>query len=126
MCDYRQCDVCGKKAFYDAELNYQDTPIVDKQKPVVGTSFYLDWLGDWKVLCIDCIGEYELKIVKINQKHEDTKKMPAKEVRFRFTHKDGTYEPFECGFGDFEGYGWFRSSDGSRWQWEDFDVEIVS
>ena len=37
LADYRLCDQCGCKTFYDAEVNYEAAD-----------------LGDWKVLCKDC------------------------------------------------------------------------
>ena len=41
LCDYRPCDVCGGKAFYDANLNYD-------------SDGGLDNLGDWVVICKSC------------------------------------------------------------------------
>lgn len=71
MADYRQCDVCGCKAFYDANLNY-DYP--DKNgndqwgNPAVkvrDSGYTLDHLGDWAVLCIDCAKTHKAVIVPI-------------------------------------------------------------
>ena len=53
--DYRLCDVCDCKTFYDANLNYEY---------VKGKGQVLDYLGDWKVLCQDCVKTHEVKIVK--------------------------------------------------------------
>ena len=55
MCDYRQCDVCGCKAFYDANLNYDD----ETGKP--------DYVGDWAVICDDCAKTHKCVIVKKEQ-----------------------------------------------------------
>lgn len=43
--DYRLCDVCGSKTFYDANLDYDF-----KEYP--GTGLYN--LGDWSVICRNC------------------------------------------------------------------------
>ena len=51
--DYRSCDVCGCKTYYDADLQYD-----------FGT--YPRWglrLGDWKVICIECAKTHECVIV---------------------------------------------------------------
>jgi hypothetical protein len=51
--DYRLCDVCEEKTFYDANLDY------DRDNGPHG----LVRLGDWKVLCIECAKTHEI-IVK--------------------------------------------------------------
>jgi len=54
--DYRSCDVCGCKTFYDAKLDYDfDT------YPKNGLR-----LGDWKVLCEKCAETYVVRIVNKN------------------------------------------------------------
>ncbi len=55
--DYRLCDVCGGKAFYDANLNYDirlrgDDDDWTQQEAARG--YKLDYLGDWAVICKDC------------------------------------------------------------------------
>lgn len=64
--DYRLCDVCGQKAFYDANLNYE------QGREVVGSvrnagllmgNTSLDRLGDWVVLCVECAKDHECVIV---------------------------------------------------------------
>jgi hypothetical protein len=57
--DYRSCDVCGGKAFYDANLNYDFENI----NPKTGDP-KLDYLGDWAVICIECAKKYECVIVE--------------------------------------------------------------
>jgi hypothetical protein len=52
--DYKQCDVCGNKTFYDAPLKYE------------GELPY--GVGDWKVICRECAKEYQ---VVIRGKHEN-------------------------------------------------------
>jgi hypothetical protein len=53
--DYRHCDVCGAKAFYDANLSYDE-----EEYPETG----LFNLGAWLCLCIACAKTHELKIIK--------------------------------------------------------------
>ena len=52
--DYRSCDKCGFKSFYDADLGYQGNHrnIVD-----------LPGLGDWAVICRRCALTYECVVV---------------------------------------------------------------
>lgn len=47
--DYRQCDVCGGKSFYDANLHYPD--IWEDEPLPSGT-------GDWAVICVECAKNY--------------------------------------------------------------------
>ena len=49
LADYRLCDICGNKTFYDANLNYDfdDPELKGKDWPLVG-------LGDWVVICKEC------------------------------------------------------------------------
>lgn len=77
--DYRSCDVCGGKAFYDAKLNYEtgdkvdgkwvysDTPYriagADQGKYGVG----LDYVGDWAVICADCAKTHKTVIVALTE-----------------------------------------------------------
>lgn len=54
--DYRSCDVCGCKTFYDANLNY-DFNDYNKNTGLHRT-------GDWKVICEECAKTHEVVIVK--------------------------------------------------------------
>jgi thiol:disulfide interchange protein len=54
-CDYRSCDVCGGKVFYDANLNYDHDD---------AGNITLDYLGDWCVICTECAKTHESKVVK--------------------------------------------------------------
>jgi len=64
MADYRLCDVCGCKAFYDSNLNYEYStgnwdgkPIPEDEKAHWAgevADIRLDYLGDWAVICRDC------------------------------------------------------------------------
>lgn len=66
MADYRQCDICGCKAFYDAHLNYQwetKSEPIPKDEQISGSpGMKLDYLGDWAVLCTDCAKTHECVI----------------------------------------------------------------
>lgn len=68
LCDYRLCDVCESKAFYDANLDYQrpseDQPayrLAGQTQPFNS----LGRVGDWAVLCTDCAKTHRTAIVKI-------------------------------------------------------------
>lgn len=72
MADYRQCDVCGCKAFYDANLNYEWPDKngngswgrkIEKDELVRDSSHKLDNLGDWAVLCTDCAKTHQCVIL---------------------------------------------------------------
>lgn len=55
--DYRLCDVCGCKTFYDSNLNYEySTKLnpIDETLFIRGSHYKLENLGDWAVLCRDC------------------------------------------------------------------------
>lgn len=52
--DYRSCDVCGAKTFYDANLNYDFDAY-----PKHGLR-----LGDWKVICEKCAETHEVKVTQ--------------------------------------------------------------
>lgn len=54
--DYRLCDVCGRKVFYDSNLNYDFSKCNSKGEPK------LDHLGDWAVICETCAETYECVI----------------------------------------------------------------
>ena len=80
--DYRHCDVCQTKCFYDANLNYEEGP--PRYRPdappyrVVGAEqeysteahlkkygLRLDYLGDWAVICSDCAKTHKTVIAPI-------------------------------------------------------------
>ena len=67
LADYRLCDVCGSKAFYDARLNYEQTSdgaLRNGGEMIQGLS--LDRLGDWYVLCADCARTHRCVIVSLD------------------------------------------------------------
>lgn len=82
MMDYRLCDVCGSKAFYDANLNYADTPspyfhqvpFRENGAEQPGTpeermahALRLDFLGDWSVICANCAKTHKCAVIAIQQ-----------------------------------------------------------
>lgn len=79
--DYKSCDVCSGKTFYDAHLNYEDgrDEWAKDRAPFreVGKEQYedkalnqksglrLNYLGDWAVLCTNCAKTHKTQIVPI-------------------------------------------------------------
>lgn len=62
-CDYRHCDVCDAKAFYDANLNYDDNGKLER-------------VGAMKVLCDDCAKTHEV-VIKAMGADVEGKENPA-------------------------------------------------
>ena len=64
MADYKKCNVCGCKTFYDARLHwpevgdelYYEHPITHEQLPYGA--------GDWAVLCPECAQTHKLIVEK--------------------------------------------------------------
>lgn len=67
-CDYRLCDVCGGKAFYDANLSYEHSSATERQPALVtgrvDSDYCLGSLGDWAVLCDKCSKTHMTQIVR--------------------------------------------------------------
>lgn len=72
--DYRQCDVCGCKAFYDANLNYEWPDKngngswgqkIEASHMVRDSGHALDYLGDWAVICRDCAKTHKCIVVPL-------------------------------------------------------------
>ena len=66
MADYRLCDVCGGKSFYDANLNYEypdghDGPGI-RNAGEVEPGLGLERVGDWVVICKECSKKYKAVI----------------------------------------------------------------
>jgi hypothetical protein len=80
LSDYRLCDVCGSKAFYDSELSYEDgppqyrdtkpyrvagEPQMDDEALSEKYGMRLGYLGDWAVICEDCAPRFRTLIEPI-------------------------------------------------------------
>jgi hypothetical protein len=78
--DYRLCDVCDGKVFYDANLNYEQgraSKWAKRQAPFRWAGeeqgkpenddwlLRLDYLGDWAVICDDCAKTHKTTVVPI-------------------------------------------------------------
>ena len=86
--DYRGCDVCDGKAFYDANLSYGDagdewarlreaTPYriagseqYDNPELLAKYGQTLGYVGDWAVICTDCSPRFRTLIEPIAQDGE--------------------------------------------------------
>jgi hypothetical protein len=53
LSDYRLCDVCGGKTFYDSNLSYDFDEYPDNG---------LSGVGDWAVLCRDCAKTHQVVV----------------------------------------------------------------
>lgn len=63
LADYRLCDLCESKAFYDANLNNDfDAP---EEEYIRDSGYALDNLGDWAVLCKECAKTHKCTIEEI-------------------------------------------------------------
>lgn len=62
--DYRLCDVCGAKTFYDASLNYNSP---NAEHP----HYWLYGVGDWVVICVECAKKYTCEAVPRARSTED-------------------------------------------------------
>lgn len=76
--DYRLCDVCDSKTFYDSDLNYDwDAPSSDKTVPSIryagkpDSGLWLDRLGDWAVICRECAKTHKTIVVPITHPAPD-------------------------------------------------------
>lgn len=78
--DYRCCDICDNKVFYDANLNYEQGPSEYRSTPpfrIAGKEQLdnpdvlhkhgsrLDYLGDWAVICENCAKTHKCVVVTI-------------------------------------------------------------
>lgn len=81
--DYRRCDVCDRKAFYDANLNYEwegdGTPFRVAGKPAEPTDMRLDYVGDWAVICTDCVKTHRTCVIPLDvvPRGEETRLLAA-------------------------------------------------
>jgi hypothetical protein len=60
LADYRLCDVCEKKCFYDSNVSYNDAQDADDDH-VEGMP---GWTGDWRVICVECTKTHAVIVVK--------------------------------------------------------------
>lgn len=81
LADYRLCDICDSKCFYDAHLNYETglseygaTPYkVNGNLQALDLEAHnkfgnrLDYLGDWAVLCRECAQKHKTVILPQSQ-----------------------------------------------------------
>lgn len=58
LTNYRLCDKCGGKAFYDAGLN--------NDSDALSNDYALDNLGDWAFLCRTCAKTHKCVIVPMD------------------------------------------------------------
>ena len=77
LADYRLCDVCGSKVFYDANLNYEQGKSAWDNEPIPKEEearengeqkdwgYRLDYLGDWAVICRDCAKTHKTVVIPI-------------------------------------------------------------
>jgi len=56
LSDYYLCDVCDRKTFYDAEVQYKNDITQERNLPV--------GVGDMRVLCPECATQYDIIIAK--------------------------------------------------------------
>jgi hypothetical protein len=67
--DYRSCDVCGCKVFYDANLDYDNFSDFAKSGGALFNNersyLELHTLGAWTVLCKSCTLTHVIKLEKI-------------------------------------------------------------
>ncbi len=82
-CDYRSCDVCGGKTFYDANLSYEEGAKGQDGKWIYPENSFriagekqssglaLGYVGDWAVICNECSKTHKTAIIKIetHEKH---------------------------------------------------------
>lgn len=86
--DYRLCDVCDGKVFYDANLNYEqgrDNEWAKRKAPFRWAGeeqgkpenddwlLRLDYLGDWAVICQHCAKTHKTIVVQIEQERSEQK-----------------------------------------------------
>lgn len=69
--DYYSCDVCGRKCFYDANLNYERPDKngndswgyhIPADEMMLGTNCKLDYCGDIAAICRDCRATHEIVV----------------------------------------------------------------
>lgn len=66
LSDYYLCDICERKTFYDAELNYLPEPDEDSynENPTTNHRWPDGDVGFMYVICKKCAETHEINIVK--------------------------------------------------------------
>lgn len=64
--DYRHCDVCDGKCFYDTDLGYEfhESEWVEFDEVDKARGYKLGYLGNWGVICKECMKDWEVVIQK--------------------------------------------------------------
>ena len=83
--DYRLCDLCNGKTFYDANLNYQ-TPDAEHQN-----EYWLHGVGSWAVICVDCAKD---NIIQVHARNP-APTPAAPDLRALLVKAAKALEPFE-------------------------------
>jgi len=78
--DYKLCDICSCKTFYDANVDYEGAELCGDMKCPRKHSgdFHIDeqgcplplGVGDWKVICFECSKTNRVIIEKIETKND--------------------------------------------------------
>lgn len=76
LSDYRLCDVCDRKTFYDAMLNWDqygnweegDAPVLEDGGAVAKGS--LERLGAWAIICQDCVKTHAARVLTREQEQQ--------------------------------------------------------
>lgn len=76
-CDYRLCDLCSRKVYYDASVDY---------------GAYGERLGDWAVICSDCARDHRVVIVKTGEQEKQAAEIAALREAVRAADEMFVYE----------------------------------
>ncbi len=108
--DYRLCDVCDGKVFYDANLNYEqgrDDEWAKRKAPFRWAGeeqgkpehddwlLRLDYLGDWAVLCGECSKTHRTQIVPIAAPQAEPKPLSAVDADYWARHRQAILDAIE-------------------------------
>lgn len=63
LADYRLCDLCESKTFYDANLSWNDPDEKHRDSWLYG-------LGDWAVICEECAKTHECVVRPKSERRE--------------------------------------------------------
>lgn len=62
LADYRLCDICEGKTFYDANLDYEEPDKSRSDYP----NYWLRGVGAWVVICPECAEAHQIIIQRKN------------------------------------------------------------